>query len=129
MTMYRRPRTLVSILTLSLLTLAIGSAAGQNRLLSGLASPKLYQLSPSGAKVGTTVRVVVAGNNLENADRLAFSRPGITAKLVPPPVPEIDPKTKQAKPAKAPLPADHFEFEVIVPANTPLGLCDVRVGF
>ena len=127
MTMYRRPRTLVSILTLSLLALAVGSVTAQNRLLSGLASPKVYQLSPSGAKAGTTVRVVVAGRNLEDAERLAFSRPGITAKLVPAPVPEIDPKTKKAKPAKAGLPVDHFEFEVTVPANTPLGLCDVRV--
>src|SRR4051794_17816156 len=127
MTFHRRPRTLVSVLALSLLALGVGSAAAQNRLLSGLASPKLLQLSPGGAKAGTTVRLVVAGKNLEAAEKLVFSRPGITAKAAPAPVPEIDPKTKKAKPAKAALPAEHFEFEVTIPANTPLGLCDVRV--
>ena len=100
MTMYHRPRTLVSLLILSFLALGIGTAAAQNRLLSGLASPKLYQLSPSGTKAGSTVRVVVAGRNLEEAEKLVFSRPGITAKLVPAPVPEIDPK-KVSKPNEA----------------------------
>ena len=123
----RRPRFLASVLALSALACALGEAAAQNRQPSGLASPRLYQLSPSGAKAGTTVKLVVAGRNLEDAEKLVFSKPGIKAKLVPPPVAEIDPKTKKAKPITGALPADLFAFEVTVPADTPLGLCDVRV--
>lgn len=94
---------------------------------SGLPRPRLYQVSPTGAKVGTTVEIVVAGKHLDDPQKLVFSHPGIKAEYLPPPTPEIDPKTKQPKPIPGALPAEHFKFRVQVAADVPLGNHDVRV--
>lgn len=102
-------------------------APAQQRSPSGLPAPRLYQMSPAGAKVGSTVEVVVAGRHLEEPEKLVFSNAAIKAELVPAPVPEIDPKTKKPKAAMGGLPADHFKFKVTVPAGVALGNVDVRV--
>ena len=84
---------------------------------SGMPAPRLYQLSPAGAKAGTTVEVIVAGRHLEDAQKLVFSNPAIKAEFVAPAKPEIDAKTKKPKPVMGALPADLFKFKVTVPAD------------
>ncbi len=87
---------------------------------------RLTHVTPPGAKAGTTVEVVIDGVNLDDVESLYFSQPGIKAERVPDPVPDttIDPKTKK-KPAPPPK---VIRFKVSVPANTPVGTCDVRVA-
>ena len=97
----------------------------QNRQPSGLPAPRLYALSPAGAKAGTSVEVILAGFHLEEA-RLVFSHPGIKADLVPEPPPEIDPKTKQPKKPAAKTPTT-AKFKVTVAPDVPLGNHDARV--
>ncbi|MFO0878655.1 MAG: PPC domain-containing protein [Gemmataceae bacterium] len=94
---------------------------------SGLPSPRLYQISPAGAKAGATLEVVVAGRHLEEAEKLVFSHPGIKAEAVPVPKPEIDPKTKKPLPVAGSLPADLYRFKVTVAPDVPLGNHDVRL--
>lgn len=114
-------------LVLVALVWALPGIAFAQRNPSGLPAPRLLQVSPCGAKAGATVEIVVAGHHLEEPEKLFFSHPGLTAEYVPPPVPEIDPKTKQPKPNPGQLPADHYKFKVTVPANVPLGNHDVRL--
>ncbi|MFQ3592300.1 MAG: pre-peptidase C-terminal domain-containing protein, partial [Gemmataceae bacterium] len=96
-----------------------------NRQPSGLPAPRLYALSPAGAKVGTSVEVLLAGFHLEDA-KLIFSHPGIKAEPVPEPPPPIDPKTKQPKMPAAKTPTT-VKFKVSVAAEVPLGNHEVRV--
>lgn len=121
----RGGRALVALALFAVL-LAAQQASAQ-RVPSGLPAPRLWQVSPAGAKAGSTVEVVVAGRNLEEPEKLTFSNPAIKAKLVPAPKAEIDPKTKQPRPVKGALPADLFKFEVTIPADVPLGSLDVRL--
>ena len=44
-----------------------------------LPAPRLLTTVPMGGQVGTTVEVTITGDNIENADQLRFSHPGITA--------------------------------------------------
>lgn len=111
---------------LALLTVLLPAAVAQ-RNPSGVASPRLYQVSPAGGKAGTAVEVVVAGKHLEDAERLVFSHPGIKGEVVPAEKPEVDPKTKKPKPVKDALPAEHFKFKVTVAADVPRGNHDVRL--
>jgi len=95
--------------------------------------PRIQSVFPIGAKLGTTVDVVVLGTDLDDATGLLFSHPGITGKYLPPPAdpePPKDPKKKDAPPAKmnkkAPLPTE-AKFQIAVAASVPLGSYDVRV--
>lgn len=84
---------------------------------------KLETLSPPGAKVGTTVEVVISGNDLDDVKELQFSDSRIKAEWIAPPKPKIDPKTK--KPKK--MPPAPLKFKVTVPGNVPVGIYDARV--
>ncbi|MFN9368896.1 MAG: c-type cytochrome domain-containing protein [Planctomycetia bacterium] len=53
-----------------------------------LANPRLFHLRPCGAPAGTTVDVSIAGDDLDGAEALLFSHPGITARLVSADAPE-----------------------------------------
>ena len=44
-----------------------------------LPAPRLLTIMPMGGQVGTSVEVTINGENLEDADLLSFSHPGITA--------------------------------------------------
>ena len=95
--------------------------------------PRIQSVFPIGAKLGTTVDVVVLGTDLDDATGLLFSHPGITGKYLPPPAdpePPKDPKKKDAPPAKmnkkAPPPTE-AKFQIAVAATVPLGSYDVRV--
>jgi hypothetical protein len=98
----------------------------QNRQPSGLPAPRLYAISPAGAKVGTSVEVILAGFHLEDAPKMTFSHPGLKAELVPEPPPPIDPKTKQPKMPSAKTPTT-VKFKISVASDVPLGNHDARV--
>jgi hypothetical protein len=99
----------------------------QQRIPSGLPSPRLTVLSPAGARVGTTVELSVGGLHLEDPEKLIFSHPGIKAEVLPPPPPPTDPKTGKPKGGMpAPTPGI-VKFKVTLPADTPLGVHDVRL--
>jgi hypothetical protein len=113
-------------LALAALLLSAGAALAQKPPpLSGLVPPQLFVLTPRGAKAGTTVDVTLAGVALEDIESLVFSHPGIKAELIKtPPPPPPDPKKKG--PRQPPAPTES-RFRVTVPADTPLGIHDVRV--
>jgi hypothetical protein len=115
-----------------LLALACSLLAGTVRaqqpppLSSGLPTPQLLTVTPPGGKAGTTVEVTFTGVNLEEPEELLFSQAGIKAEAVQPPAPPPpDPK----KPAPMPPPAKPAvtTFKVTIPADTPLGIHDVRL--
>lgn len=69
-----------------------------------LPSPRLDRIAPLGAAAGTSVEVEVVGNDIEEATRLIFDHPGITAKHL-----------KDRK------------FSVTVGADVPAGTYDARL--
>ncbi len=101
----------------------LDSAVPQTRLLS---------VSPAGAKAGTTVEVLFAGTDLEGLEKMIFSHPGIKAEPVYEEVKKEDPKKADPKKSdKAPAPPAApklIKFKVTVPADTPLGIHDVRIS-
>ena len=70
--------------------------------------PQLKNVFPCGARQGTSVEVEIGGANLDEAKKLYFSNPGITAELI-------------SDPAKPPA-----RFKVTVGANVPVGDYDIR---
>ncbi len=110
------------------LVLALAAAASlhaQNRLPSGIAAPRLYIVTPAGAKAGGSAEITLVGLNIEDAEKLVFSNPGIKAERAAEPPPEIDPKTK--KPKMGAPKAVAVRFKVTVAAGTPPGNHDLRV--
>lgn len=76
-----------------------------------LPTPRLLTTIPMGAQVGTTVEVVITGENLEEATDLVFSTPKLTAK----PKLATDGKPEANK------------FVVTVASDAPVGVHDARV--
>ena len=58
----------------------IASLAGASLAVAELPLITLTSVMPPGGKAGAETEVVIAGNDLEEADALHFSRPGITSK-------------------------------------------------
>ncbi|HEX4611258.1 MAG TPA: hypothetical protein VH092_23905, partial [Urbifossiella sp.] len=90
-----RPAAVLALLAL----LALTAAARAD-----LPSPRLDRLAPLGAAAGSTVEVEVAGADMEDAAKLLFDHPGITAEPI---------KDKR--------------FKVTVAGNVPPGTHDARV--
>jgi hypothetical protein len=112
------------------LILTSGTALAQPQLGNNLPNPRLLTVSPAGGKVGTTVEVTFGGTDLEEPKALLFSHPGIKAEPIVPPPPPADPKKPPAKPdpkAAPPKPPPVTKFKVTIPADTPLGIHDVRL--
>ena len=121
-----------------LLTIALtGTASAQQPPPPGLPSPRIQYVFPAGAKAGPApqmrlmgvaiksgLEVTVAGNDLEEPEKLLFSHPGITGEYLAPPQPPVDPKKKDNAPPK-PNPGPH-KFRIKVAANVPPGVYDVR---
>ncbi len=84
--------------------------------------PRLLTVAPAGGKVGTTFDVECGGTDINGAEALLFSHPGIKATLLPPPAEPKDPKAKRK--AKAPPPP---RFSITLAKDVPLGLHDVRL--
>ena len=99
----------LTLLGLGSLLLVVRPAAGQ------LPNPRLNGLSPSGARVGTTVEVVPRGEDLDGPEAIFFSHPGISGTLAKPDVPVWQ------RPQSAP-------FSVTVAPDVPAGVYEARVG-
>ncbi len=84
----------------ALLAVLLAAAAAR----ADLPSPRFDRLTPLGAASGSTVEVEVAGGDIEDAAKLLFDNPGITAEHV-----------KGTK------------FKVAVAANVPPGTYDARL--
>jgi len=76
-----------------------------------LPAPRLLTTMPMGGQVGTTFDITVSGENLDDADELAFSDPRISAKR----------KMNAAGQPEA------NQYTVIVAADCPAGLYEARV--
>src|SRR5262249_7612139 len=93
----------------------------------GLPQPRLESVNPLGARVGTAVELSLAGADLDEADALIFSHPGIKAEVIKPEPPKVDPKDPKKEPPpppKGPLPPN--KFKVTVAPDVPAGFYDVR---
>lgn len=88
-----------------ILLLGLGAACAQ------LPTPRLTTIFPPGGRAGTTVEVTVAGVDLDEAGRLYFSQPQLTAQ------PKLDARGQP----------EANKFVIAIPADAPLGSCDVRV--
>ncbi|HUG68059.1 MAG TPA: hypothetical protein VMM76_09915 [Pirellulaceae bacterium] len=99
------------VLQLALLSLVPQLAFAQ------LPAARLDSIFPAGAQAGTTLEVTLAGNDLDDAAKLHFSHPGITAQ----------PKMTEANAFhKEPQPVPN-QFVVAVAGNVPVGSYEVRV--
>jgi hypothetical protein len=124
--MHCRFLRLVFVLT-CLAAAALSARRGESQQpgLLGPLAPRLFLVLPSGGQVGSTFEMVVSGQDLDQAQGLLFSQPGITAEsLGPTTPPAIDPK---AKPLPKGALANSHKFRVTVPAGTKVGIHDVRV--
>ncbi len=84
-------------------------------------APRLFFVAPSGAKAGTSFELALTGQDLDTADGLLFSVPGVKAELVSaPPTPDLKKGNQKGTPITA-------RFKVTVPADAPPGLHDVRL--
>lgn len=84
--------------------------------LAELPVARLYSVFPPGGRQGSTVDVTITGDDLEKASQLQFTTPGITAAQ----------KTQPAglgQEGPQPVPG---QFTVTIPADAPLGICEVR---
>ncbi len=79
-------------------------AFATSQSLAELPTPLLTTITPPGGKSGTEFEITVAGTDLDEADALHFSHPGIAATLKSP---------------------NHFAVKI--PPQFPVGIYDVRV--
>lgn len=116
---------------LSLGLVLVGLVQSQNRQPSGMPVPRLYVVTPAGAKAGSTVEITVGGFNIEDATQMVFSDPRLKAQLVAEPTepPPVDPKTKKTNPAmgKPKATPSSVKFKVTIPGDISLGNHDLRV--
>ena len=92
---------------LALLLWALPDAAAQQ-----LPRARLTSVFPAGGQQGTTLDVTVAGGDLDGANALTFSHPGITAK------PKLD---GDGKPVAN-------QYTVTIGKDVPVGFHDVRTS-
>jgi hypothetical protein len=116
-------RLLVGVLALSAVLLFTSAAAAQQQPGSALPSPRLLTVFPPGGKAGSTVDVTITGTDLEEGTALLFSNPGIKGEPIGPPAPPADPKKPQPNTQAKPTAT---QFKITIPAETPLGIHDVR---
>src|ERR1700722_17330431 len=107
-----------------LLAIFLGPVWGQQQPPPGLPAPRLLLVFPMGGKAGSTVEVIVTGQDVEDANNLNFNIPGIKAELVGP---VTGPDMK-----KQPLPGvgktSSVKFKVSIPADALPGLHDMRIS-
>ncbi len=82
---------------------------------------RLDAITPAGAKAGTSVEIVLRGDDLDEVKQLYFSDSRIKAEFVPPPEPK-DKKKKKKNNNKTPPP----KFKITIPGTVPVGKYDVR---
>lgn len=98
----------ICIAAVMLAAVASGSARAQSVCLP---APRLLTTMPMGGQAGTEFEVNITGENLDDAEELLFSAPGITAV----PVVGADGVPVQGR------------YQVTVAADCPVGICDARV--
>jgi hypothetical protein len=127
----RLDETKSAILLTLLAGLLLPAPATAQPSLAGLVTPRLHTVAPCGGKAGTSVEVTVSGLGLDDAENLVFSQPGIKAELVDSsaPQPKAKPQPKKGKkPRGQPfVPPGAVKFKVSIPADTRLGIHDVRI--
>src|SRR6188508_3170132 len=95
------------------------TASAQQAASPQVPQPKIYAVQPCGAKIGSGVDVrISSGSDLDGADRLLFSHPGITAKPVMEEPNRIYPQGR----------AVEGRFKVSVAADVPPGIYEVRAA-
>src|SRR5262245_23913573 len=99
--------------------------AQQQKAADGLPQPRLVAVSPTGGKAGSTSGRVLSGQDLDNADTLQFSGPGIKAESIE--TKQVAPMPKQKGAMTGPPPTTSATFRVTLPADTPPGFHDVRL--
>src|SRR5262245_42512868 len=91
-------------------------------------TPRLLYVMPPGGQAGTSVEILLTGQDIDNAEGLHFNFPGVKIERIgtekTPDV--VDPKTKKPPPKMA-VGALSQKFRVTLPANAPLGIQDVRI--
>lgn len=106
-----------SALTLLSLTVCTGALLAQS-------PPRILLVQPAGGKAGTSVTIVISGQDLDGIEGLHFSFPGAKAEL------HGAAKTREESGKKAKKnPVDlktSLRFQVDLPVNAPLGIHDVR---
>jgi hypothetical protein len=142
----------LSIPALAVLFLTAGLAHAQQQQGPGLPLPRLDSAMPCGAKAGSTIELTLAGTDLEDAEAVIFSHPGLKAEPINPEPPKADPKDPKKADPKDPKKADPKDpkkadpkdpkkdpppapkspqparkFKVTVAGDVPVGQYDVRV--
>jgi hypothetical protein len=120
------PPGLAALLGVALLALPAGAQQfGGPRL----PQPQLMQVTPCGGRLGTTVEITVAGQDLDGTHALLFSPPGITAEplggAAPIPASPRQPQRPRRRPGARPTSA--ARFRVTIPDGLAVGCYDVRV--
>ncbi|HVE43405.1 MAG TPA: hypothetical protein VNM14_26240 [Planctomycetota bacterium] len=95
------------------------TASAQQAASPQVPQPKIYAVQPCGAKIGSGVELrISSGSDLDGADRLLFSHPGITAKPLMEEPNRIYPQGR----------AIEGRFKVSVAADVPPGIYEVRAA-
>ena len=89
-------------------SLATSTAIAQSVCLP---APRLLTTMPMGGQVGTSVEVTIGGQNLDDADELSFSHPGLTA-------------TRKLDASGKPIPS---RYVVTIADDCPAGIHEARV--
>jgi hypothetical protein len=90
-------------------------------------SPRLLVLSPNGGRASTTFELTLSGQDLEEPEGLLFSQPGIKADPIGTPNrPKPDPRMRRPNPGQ-PQALTTARFKVTIPADTAVGIHDVRL--
>jgi hypothetical protein len=116
-------------LVVGLLT-AVPARGQQMQTPSGLHAPRLFVVSPAGARAGESVEVTVSGYDLEDSEGLLFSNPTITAKplgTATPPAASDDRNRQGQRDRMALGPLTSYRFQVTVPREVAPSVLDVRV--
>ncbi len=107
--------------------LTLLSIAFVSQPLLAQAPPRISLVQPAGGKAGTTVSLVVAGQDLDGVDGLYFSFPGAKVEtLGAEKLPDVTPK-KGAPKMAAGGPKTALRFQVTLPPDAPLGIHDIRL--
>src|SRR3954470_23317567 len=104
---------------LAVLSILAPAAAAQQAAAPSVPQPKIYAVQPAGGKVGTTVDVrISSGVDLDGADRLIFSHPGITAAPLKEEASRIYPQGRIVE----------GKFKVAIAADVPPGIYEIRAA-
>lgn len=109
---YRFARRAVVAATVALAAFATSALTAQERM----PTPQLSSVFPPGGKPGSTVDVTTTGVDLDEADKLVFSHPGITAAV------KMSTPTEFEKTAKP----QYGQFTVTIAGDVPPGLYQAR---